>query len=86
MGQGIITLYRSIIPKTSKFLRKKRMTTSTEAGLKTLNSLKMQNPLFSLVTIRKGSLSNYRWQYRKERSNRSTTYGDMVDKAKRDVR
>ncbi len=30
-------------------------------------------------------LSNYRWQNRKERPNRSTNNGDMADTAKCDV-
>ena len=34
------------------------------------------------LTIRNGFLSNFWWQNRKERPNRSTNYGDMVHRPK----
>ncbi len=66
------------------------MTTSTEPQLKTLKSLKIQNlPIdtghFTPLTIRMASLPSSRWQIHKERTNRPTNNGYMVDKAKCDV-
>ena len=63
---------------------------TTEAQLS--KSLNIQNPptdtdAFSLLLPSEmASLSNSRLQNNKERANRSTNNGDMVEKAKRDTK
>ena len=72
------------IVQTSKSLKNKDDNIHRRSSKNSLKSLKIQKPPIKGI-FTPGTLSNSRWQNRKEHPNQSTNNGDIVGKAKRDV-